>query len=266
MHFGATLRLLRIDAGLSLRDLASRIGVSSAYLSRVENGHDAAPTPDRLVAIADALELPRPLLVELARQTGPAVAGYVERVPEAAALLLEIARRNFSASEIARVKAFIDSELPERTLRRDATRLVDLLPAGRIVMRLTCSDIDDIVSIAAARLGHREPRTVVERLLAREHEAPTTLGGGFVAPHALIPNARDAAVLLTLARPVPLHTPDGKPVTVAVVVVTGSSAKLQLEMTARIARLASCDLAEELCKARTPRQVRSIIERVESLW
>lgn len=45
MHLGATLRLLRTDAGLSLRDLARRIGVSSAYLSRVENGVDAPPRP-----------------------------------------------------------------------------------------------------------------------------------------------------------------------------------------------------------------------------
>lgn len=47
-QFGAALRLLRVEAGLSLRALAQRIGVSSAYLSRVEHGHDAIPTPDRL--------------------------------------------------------------------------------------------------------------------------------------------------------------------------------------------------------------------------
>ena len=55
MHFGAALRLLRVDAGVTLRALAERVGVSSAYLSRVENGHDAVPTPDRLADIAAAL-------------------------------------------------------------------------------------------------------------------------------------------------------------------------------------------------------------------
>ena len=45
LNLGATLRLLRVEAGLSLRELAARVGVSTAYLSRVENGHDAAPTP-----------------------------------------------------------------------------------------------------------------------------------------------------------------------------------------------------------------------------
>jgi transcriptional regulator with XRE-family HTH domain len=43
MDFGATLRLLRLGSGLSLRDLARRLGVSSTYLSRVENGLDPVP-------------------------------------------------------------------------------------------------------------------------------------------------------------------------------------------------------------------------------
>ena len=112
MHFGATLRMLRLDAGIGLRELAARIGVSSAYLSRVEHGRDPAPTPDRLATIADALQMPRALLFDLAQQTGPAVSGYLERAPEAGLLMLEIARRNLGRSEIARIKAFIDAEFP----------------------------------------------------------------------------------------------------------------------------------------------------------
>ena len=61
MHFGAALRLLRVDAGISLRGLAEEVGVSSAYLSRVENGHDAPPTADRLVALAEAIGIPASL-------------------------------------------------------------------------------------------------------------------------------------------------------------------------------------------------------------
>ena len=68
MHFGATLRLLRIEAGLGLRELAQRVGVSSAYLSRVENGHDAPPTPDRLATIARILGLSPSVLLELGQR------------------------------------------------------------------------------------------------------------------------------------------------------------------------------------------------------
>lgn len=112
MHSGATLRLLRVGAGFTLRELARRIGVSTAYLSRVENGHDAAPTPDRLAAIAGVLDVSPQALLQLARQAGAAVAGYVEEVPAAGALFLDISRRRLGPADIARLRAFVDREYP----------------------------------------------------------------------------------------------------------------------------------------------------------
>jgi PTS system nitrogen regulatory IIA component len=270
MHFGATLRLLRVEAGLSLRELAGRIGVSGTYLSRVEHGHDPAPTPDRLVAIADVLGLPRTVLVELACQTGPAVDGYLRRVPEAAALFLEIARRGLVGPQIARIKAFMDAELPGATdtsASESTRRLTELLPVSRIVVGVSCSDLEDLVSVAVTRLGDDvDARVVAERVLAHERELPTLLGGGFVVPHAIVERSTDAAVLLTLTQPLPLQAPDLRPVRVAFVLVGGSNGRSRLEIFTRIARLASYDVADELCAAATPEQARSIIERIESLW
>ena len=56
------------------------------------------------------------------------------------------------------------------------------------------------------------------------------------------------------------------PVRVAFVLVGGPDGRARLEIFTRIARLASYDVADELCAAATPEQVRSIIERNESLW
>jgi nitrogen PTS system EIIA component len=268
VHFGSTLRLLRVEAGLGLRELAQRIGVSGAYLSRVENGRDAAPTPDRLIAIADALGLPRAVLLELARQAGPAVDGYLQRTPEAGALFLEIARRDLAGPQIARVKAFIDAEFPVKQATAGRRTLVDLLPPERIVVGVACSDLEDLVGVAATRLSDRhDARGMVDRILAREREQPTVLGGGFVAPHvALDGGASEEAVLVTLAEPLPLDTPDGRPVRIAVLLVSGSERSERLHALARVARLASYDVSDELVAATTPARVRSIIERVESLW
>jgi nitrogen PTS system EIIA component len=270
MYFGATLRLLRVEAGFSLRELASRIGVSGTYLSRVENGHDPTPTPDRLIAIADALGLPRPVLVELARQTGPAVDGYLQRVPEAGALFLEIARRGLRGPQIARIKAFMDHELPrpasEGTLE-GAPRLAERLPPSNIVVGVSCCDLEDLVSVAVTRLGDDVDAAVVAaRLLAREQEAPTLLGGGVLVPHATIEGCTEAVILLTLRQPLALDAPDPGPIRVAFMVVGPTGGRSRLDLLARIARLASYDIADELCAAATPEQVRSIIERVESLW
>ena len=267
MHFGATLRLLRVEAGISLRELASRIGVSGAYLSRVENGHDPAPTPDRLIAIADALGLPRAVLVELARQAGPAVDSYLQRTPEAGALFLDIARRGLQGPQLARIRAFIDHEFPSTGPGGSARRLSDRMGHARVVVGVACSDLEDLVSVAASRLGPGfDARLVVERVLARSHEQPTALGGGFACVHTVIEGAAEAVVMLTLAQPLALTTPDRRPVRVAFLLVCGSDSRARLELLARIARLASYDIADELCAASTPERAHSILERIESLW
>jgi nitrogen PTS system EIIA component len=267
MHFGATLRLLRVEAGISLRELASRVGVSGAYLSRVENGHDPAPTPDRLIAIADALGLPRPVLVELARQAGPAVDGYLQRTPEAGALFLDIARRNLQGPQLARIRAFLDAEFPSHAPSPGVSRLVDRMGTGRVIVGVVCSDLEDLVSVAASRLGDDvDARKVVEQVLEHEDEQPTALGGGFACVHTVIDSPIEIVVMLTLAQPFELATPDQKPARVALLLVGGNDTQTRLELLARIARLASYDIADELCAAPTPERAHSIVERVESLW
>jgi PTS system nitrogen regulatory IIA component len=273
MHFGATLRLLRLESGISLRALAQRVGVSGAYLSRVENGHDPAPTADRLVAIADAIGVPAPVLLDLAQQTGSAVSGYLQRVPAASSLFLDIAQRELASAQIARIKAFIDQEFP---LRRGAgkpgpgpIRLRDLLTPSRVVLRLACSQLEDLIDVAVARLPAvpgLDPHQVAARIWAREQEAPSVLGGGFAVPHGLVSGAPLAAALVTLARPLAMDTPDRQPVSIALVVMWGESGKQNLDLIARVARLAGAEVSEELRGATTAARALAVIEKTESLW
>jgi PTS system nitrogen regulatory IIA component len=271
MHFGAALRLLRMESGISLRALAQQVGVSGAYLSRVENGHDPAPTPDRLIAIAEAIGVPAAVLLDLAQQTGSAVSGYLQRVPAASSLFLDIAERELGSGQIARIKAFIDAEFPQRRGRPGpgATRLRDLLTPSRVVLKLACSQLEDLIDVAVSRLpaaAGMTPREMAARVWAREQEAPSVVGGGLAVPHGLVPGAPLAAALVTLARPLALETPDGLPVAAAVVVVWGEPGRRNLELIARAARLAGCDIAEELRAATTPARALSVIEKTESLW
>lgn len=268
MSFGATLRLLRIDAGISLRDLAARIGVSSAYLSRVEHGHDPAPTPDRLVAIAHSLDIPAVTLLELAQQTGAAVVGYMERVPAASALFLEIARRDLPASQIARIKAFIDREFPERSGKRQPVRLSEMLSSQDVVVQMSGADIDDVINVAVSRmaLGPRlRPQAVVARILERENEGASTLGGGVAVPHAILPAAGTTMVLVTLAQPLVMDTPDGVPVELVVVVLSREGGRRHLEILANIARLASLGMAGELRELASAERVLARLEHLEAV-
>jgi len=252
MHFGATLRLLRVDAGISLRSLAQQIGVSSAYLSRVENGLDQIPTTDRLIEIARALKLPPTLLIDLARRVTPFVARYLEEVPTAGQLFLEIARRKLSAAQLARVQAFIDAEFPGGApSTRAPLRLGDLVRPECVVLSLSCAHLDDAIDVAAVRLASAVPGLNAARVAAevarREREASTCVGNGLAIPHAFAPDVEPAAALVTLARPLRHPTPDNVPLRLLLLLVGGGRAPL--ELLARAARLATPQGVETLLEA-----------------
>lgn len=54
-RFGAYLKKLRKDNGLTIRELEKQSGVSNAYLSQLENGKRGIPTPDILMKIHEPL-------------------------------------------------------------------------------------------------------------------------------------------------------------------------------------------------------------------
>lgn len=57
MSFGSYIREMRIKKGLGLGDLAKMVGVSPAYLSRIERDIDPPPRSERIVALTDAMEI-----------------------------------------------------------------------------------------------------------------------------------------------------------------------------------------------------------------
>ena len=57
MGFGETVKKLRIAKGLTQVDLASLIGVSRAYITRIETEPDVNPTWRTIEAMANALDV-----------------------------------------------------------------------------------------------------------------------------------------------------------------------------------------------------------------
>jgi len=261
-RFGAALRMLRHEAGVGLRSLAKQVGVSSAYLSRVETGRDPPPTPERLEAIGAALDVPAAVLVDLAGRTGAALDGYVARVPAAGALFLDIARRDLDAQQIARLAAFVRDEQAPSTA--PAVGLLELLRPARIRLHVPGRQLGDLID-AGARLCARDVDSVsaaqlAAQLHARESEASTALGKGVAVPHAVIEGARASAALLIPARSLRTNTPDAAPVRAVFVLVCGDREQ-HLQLLAAVARLASHNAATELAGARTARQARQILAR-----
>lgn len=57
-RFGAYLKQIREDKGLSINQLAQAAEISGSQISRIENGLRGIPKPQTLRKIADALEVP----------------------------------------------------------------------------------------------------------------------------------------------------------------------------------------------------------------
>jgi nitrogen PTS system EIIA component len=267
MHLGSTIRLLRLDAGLSLRDLAHRIGVSSAYLSRVEHGHDTDPTPDRLQAIARELGVPPHLLVGAAHKVGHAIEGYVEEVPSAGMLFLDIARRRLGGAEITRLRAFVEREFPAADRVEERPSLARILTPERVILQLTCPDFDEAIEMAAGRLaGPVKPDfwDMINAIQERERAASTVLGNGVMLPHGSTNCAKISAALLLLARPLNWpEAPDGVPIRLLVVLIHDLITPPPLALLAHVARLSSNGLCERLVKAKTPAEAIQWIEEIE---
>jgi nitrogen PTS system EIIA component len=268
MHFGATLRLLRLESGLSLRDLARRLDVSGAYLSRVENGVDSIPTSARLEAIARELDIPAPLLMGLAHRVSPLVVDYVGQVPEAGALFLEIAHRRLDRHQLALVHDFLDANFRKEGARSPAPRSIcDSLSLDRVIFDLSCCSIDDVLDVAASRLSTlagKSAQTISSPLKTREREVTSAIGSGVAVPCAYIEGIDPVAVLVTLAEPLNHETPDGQPLS-TIFVLAGPRHSLDRKLTlAHLARLSARGLAERLAEARSPADLLSLLALLEA--
>ncbi len=73
-EFGARLRELRRQAGLSLRQLANRVGVDFSYLSKIEGGAIPPPSEQVLLRLAEVLDTNADELTTLAGKIPPDIA------------------------------------------------------------------------------------------------------------------------------------------------------------------------------------------------
>jgi PTS system nitrogen regulatory IIA component len=214
-HFGATLRVLRTAAGVSATRLAEGIGVSPAYISRVEHGHDAPPTPDRLRAIAAELGLGPDRLLALVDCVRPDAVEWLGESAEGRQLAVELRRRGLGAAQLARVIQLVRSEYPvtDRPLAR-------LFEPGRVLLRVETNDLRRALEVASLRLGDGPSSlSLAEALYASQAARSGAVGAGLLLAHAVAPGAEVRGCLVSLVRPLTLPTPDGDPIGTIVALV-----------------------------------------------
>lgn len=99
-NFGETIRELRVAQDLGLRETATKIGISPAYLSRIERGKEHPPRPEIIKDLAKVLAADPDILFRLSSSTDPEIVDYLHSRSEAMNLLRFLKDANFTDSEI----------------------------------------------------------------------------------------------------------------------------------------------------------------------
>jgi transcriptional regulator with XRE-family HTH domain len=125
--FGARLRRLRAERGVTLKKMAADLRVSPAYLSALEHGRRGAPGPGLVHQVCEALGLiwdEADTLADLARISHPRITvDTAGLTPEQTALANRLAQtiRRLSPETVASMHALLDATSnPKPRLRRAA--------------------------------------------------------------------------------------------------------------------------------------------------
>lgn len=117
---GAKLRKLRAERGISLKQMAGALNVSSAYLSALEHGHRGKPTWDmlqRIIAYFNIIWDEAEEIQRLAELSDPKISiDTAGMLPEATELANRLARDigDLSADDLTALK----NELIRRSVKR----------------------------------------------------------------------------------------------------------------------------------------------------
>ncbi|MBE0427821.1 MAG: helix-turn-helix transcriptional regulator [Nitrospirae bacterium] len=81
MTLGKTLKELRRQRGLTLRDLSKLVDLNFTYLSKIENGKiEYTPSAEKIRAIAEALNADELALLKLANKVPPELKSIADNV------------------------------------------------------------------------------------------------------------------------------------------------------------------------------------------
>lgn len=93
--FGSMIRQRRVERDIGLRELSRRVGISPAYLSKVETDQFPPPSEGKLVAIANELRLDPDAVLAQAGRIPADVIEAIKRHP------IEMARLVRTAGQLA---------------------------------------------------------------------------------------------------------------------------------------------------------------------
>ena len=113
--FGETIREMRMAQEMGLRTAAERLGISPAYLRRVERGKERPPRPDLVKRMATLLGGDPDMLFRLAESTDPDLAEYIHQTPSVPEFLRVAKALDLTAGDFTVLTAQIKRCRPSET-------------------------------------------------------------------------------------------------------------------------------------------------------
>lgn len=115
--FGEIVREMREAQKMGLRTAAERLGISPAYLSRIERGRERPPKPELVKRIATLLGSDPDLLFRLAESTDPDLADYIHLVPNVPEFLRTAMAEKLTSEDFEVLIEEIKRRRPSETFR-----------------------------------------------------------------------------------------------------------------------------------------------------
>jgi PTS system nitrogen regulatory IIA component len=274
--FGPTIRLLRQAKGISLREMARQLGVSPAFLSQIEAGRQHKIPKARIVQVAEMLGVSEGYLLGTAKQIHPDVIRFLSETPEAAEFMTSAMKNGLAAEDFTQLREFVEEQSGKSGLRkaviprpkkraRPAETVEDLgeyLDATLCLSNIGVQNKERLfqrfIKLLVKRNKSVSAETLLERMMKRERQSPTSVGGGVAIPHAFVPDLDRPVIGVLLLKRSILYGPTNEDRVKTVFFLVGKEAAPEhhLPLLARIARLCSTpEFLDVLGKAKSGRDV-----------
>ncbi|MDF5729266.1 MAG: helix-turn-helix transcriptional regulator [Rhizonema sp. PD38] len=109
--FGETIRQLREAQQLGLRETATMVGISPAYLSRIERGKEHPPKPEIIKALAKVLAADPDVLFRLCPSTDPDLVTLLKERPKVLELVRLVMAKELSDQQLGQIEHFIKRDI-----------------------------------------------------------------------------------------------------------------------------------------------------------
>lgn len=282
--FGPTIRLLRQAKGISLREMARKLGVSPAFLSQIEAGRQHKIPKARILQVAKMLGVSEAYLLGTAHRIHPDVVEFLRQTPEAAEFLITAVQSGFEAEDFAELREAVKdrsgkgplrrSKLPAKGKRKTKTKkkqngtLDSFLDPSLCVTGVRVQNKNRLFQRFVKLISKKNKNIVAEELLdsfeKRERQAPTSVGGGVAIPHTFLADLEHPIIgAIQLKRAIQYSGGSEEKVKTVFFLVGDEDRPEDHIMTlARIARLCSdTEFLQAFGKARTHRELYKTILR-----